>query len=195
MMQQTSPLADWAVFLQQWLRQPLTIGTIAPTNPRVGRVAARWMDFTQPGAIVELGGGIGGVALGLLQAGCPPDRLLIVERAPELVRVLQRRFPAVRVCCADACALEDLLQREGIDRLSSVVSCLPIKWFTLDQQRAVVEQTLARLNPEGSFLQLTNANASPIDTERLGLVGEPVARIWLNFLPIAIWRYRRPGAA
>jgi phosphatidylethanolamine/phosphatidyl-N-methylethanolamine N-methyltransferase len=195
MMQQATLLSDWRVFLQQWLRQPLAIGTVAPTNPRVGRAAARWMDWTQPGAVVELGGGIGGVAAGLLQAGCPPERLLIIERAPELAGILQRRFPQVRVRCADACRLEELLQREGIDRLASVVSCLPIKWFTSSQQQAVVDQSLARLNPQGSFLQLTNGNSSPIAMERLGLAGEPVARIWLNFLPIAIWRYRRAGTA
>jgi phospholipid N-methyltransferase len=60
----------------------------------------------------------------------------------------------------------------------------------------VLDPCFARLGPGGSFVQLTNALASPIAAAELGLAGEEVMRIWAHFLPVQIWRYRRqPEAA
>jgi phosphatidylethanolamine/phosphatidyl-N-methylethanolamine N-methyltransferase len=188
-------LADLPVYFSQWLRDPLGIGSLLPTNPLVGRTAARWLSLDRPGAIVELGGGIGSVTRGLLQAGCPPERLVVIEREPQFVRILERRFPRVRVLAGDAADLMSLLQRAGVDRLAGVLSCLPIKWFPLALQSAVVNQGFELLDPRACLLQLTNAGTSPLPMAPLGLAGEPVAHVWLNFLPIRIWRYTRPRGA
>jgi phosphatidylethanolamine/phosphatidyl-N-methylethanolamine N-methyltransferase len=186
-------LADWQVFFAQWLRHPLAIGAALPTNPLVGRTAARWLSVERPGFIVELGGGIGSVSLGLLRAGCPAERLVILEREPAFVDVLKRRFPGVRILCGDAGDLVAVLRRHGIDRVASVLSCLPIKWFSPALQRSVVEQSFAVLDPKGCMLQLTNVSASPLPMDELHLSGQPVARVWFNFLPMVIWRYTRPA--
>jgi phosphatidylethanolamine/phosphatidyl-N-methylethanolamine N-methyltransferase len=75
-----------------------------------------------------------------------------------------------------------------------VVSSLPIKWFPLAAQRAVLDACFARLGPGGAFVQLTNALASPVAAAELGLAGEEVTRIWAHFLPVQIWRYWRIAA-
>ncbi|MBX6323482.1 MAG: hypothetical protein IRY94_16785 [Rhodospirillaceae bacterium] len=183
--------ADLSVYLAQWLRHPLGIGALLPTNPLVGRVAMRWVPLDRPGAVVELGGGIGSVTKGLLQAGCPPERLVVIEREPDFVRILRRRYPTLRVLLGDAADLKTLLLRAGVDRLAGIVSCLPIKWFPLALQRAVVGQGLELLDPRGCLLQLTNGRSSPLPLEPLGLAGAVVARVWFNFLPIVLWRYTR----
>jgi phospholipid N-methyltransferase len=79
----------------------------------------------------------------------------------------------------------------GLAPLAGVVSSLPIKWFDLADQRAVVEGCFANMPPEGVFLQLTNALASPLPMRPLGLEGVEVARIWNHFPPVQIWRYCR----
>jgi phosphatidylethanolamine/phosphatidyl-N-methylethanolamine N-methyltransferase len=141
--------------------------------------------------VLELGGGTGGVTRGLIDAGCPIERLAVIEREPDLARYLERRFQGLHVICGDACDSAALLADAGVERLAAVVSSLPIKWFPRRAQRAVLEGCFARLGPDGSFIQLTNALASPLPAAELDLEGEEVLRIWAHFLPVQIWRYRR----
>jgi phosphatidylethanolamine/phosphatidyl-N-methylethanolamine N-methyltransferase len=152
---------------------------------------ARELALDRPGAVLELGGGTGSLTRGLIAAGCPAERLVVIEREPDLARHLQQRLAGVRVICGDAGDTERLLAGAGIERLATVVSSLPIKWFPRAQQRAVLDASFAALGEDGSFVQLTNALASPIPADELGLIGAEVARIWLHILPVQIWRYRR----
>ncbi len=188
----SAPRGDREIFFRHWLRDPLGIGAMLPSGAKVARGMARELRLDQPGAVLELGGGTGGVTRGILAAGCPVERLVVIEREPDLARYLERRFPGVRVICGDACDTDRLLAATGIERLATVVSSLPIKWFPRAGQRAVLEACFRRLGPEGSFVQLTNALASPLPTAELDLAGKEVMRIWAHFLPTQIWCYRRP---
>jgi phosphatidylethanolamine/phosphatidyl-N-methylethanolamine N-methyltransferase len=187
------PPSDRHIFFRHWLKNPLGIGALLPSGARVARGMARELELDRPGAVLELGGGTGGVTRGLVAAGCPLERLIVIERERDLARYLARRFAGLRVICGDACDTGALLAEAGIERLASVVSSLPIKWFPLTAQRAVLDACFAKLGADGAFVQLTNALASPLPAAELGLAGEEVMRIWLHFLPVQIWRYRRPG--
>lgn len=182
------------IFFRHWLSNPLGIGAILPSGGSVARAMARELALDRPGAVLELGGGTGSLTRGLIAAGCPAERLVVIEREPDLARHLQQRLPGVRVICGDAGDTARLLAGAGIERLATVVSSLPIKWFRRTQQRAVLDASFAALGEGGSFVQLTNALASPIPAAELGLIGAEVARIWLHILPVQIWRYRRDGA-
>jgi phosphatidylethanolamine/phosphatidyl-N-methylethanolamine N-methyltransferase len=187
--------SDRPLFFRHWLKNPLGIGALLPSGAKVARGMARELSLDRPGAVLELGGGTGGVTQGLIAAGCPVERLCVIEREPDLARYLTRRFPGVRVIAGDACAAGSLLADAGIERLATVVSSLPIKWFPRRAQRAVLDACFDRLGPGGAFVQLTNALASPLPAAELGLAGEEVVRIWMHFLPVQIWRYRRPVGA
>ena len=189
-----APPGDGQIFFRHWLRNPLGIGAALPSGAKVARAMARELELERPGAVLELGGGTGGLTRGLIAAGCPPERLVVVERESELAAYLARRFAGVRVICGDARDSEAMLAEAGVDALATVVSSLPIKWFPLAAQRAVLDACFARLGAGGGFVQLTNALASPIPAAALGLAGEEVTRIWAHFLPVQIWRYRRAAA-
>src|SRR5215471_15251444 len=130
---------------------------------------ARLVDLGRPGPVLELGAGTGSLTRGLLRAGCPPERLIAIECEPRLGETLRRGCPGIATIIGDATALEDLLAERGIERLCAVVSSLPIKWFSVAEQRAVVAPCLARLGSGGRFLQMTNAFSSPLATRRLGI--------------------------
>jgi len=179
------------IFFRHWLSDPLGIGALLPSGGSVARALARELALERPGAVLELGGGTGSLTRGLIAAGCPAERLVVIEREPALALHLQQRLPGVRVICGDAGDAATLLVRAGIDRLATVVSSLPIKWFPRAQQRAVLDASFAALGDGGALVQLTNALSSPIPADAFGLTGEEVARIWLHFLPVQIWRYRR----
>jgi phosphatidylethanolamine/phosphatidyl-N-methylethanolamine N-methyltransferase len=76
-----------------------------------------------------------------------------------------------------------------------VVLSLPIKWFSIAAQRAVVEPCLKLLGPGGVLLQMTNAFASPIAIEPLGIAGERIAHVWRNLPPAQVWAYSRLAEA
>lgn len=99
-----------ALFFRHWLRQPLGIGAILPSGGAVARAMARVSAFSRPGVVLELGGGTGSITRALLSAGCPPERLLPVERERELAASLRRRLPAVAVVEADAADLDAVVR-------------------------------------------------------------------------------------
>jgi phosphatidylethanolamine/phosphatidyl-N-methylethanolamine N-methyltransferase len=143
------------------------------------------------GAVLELGAGTGSLTRGLLRRGCEAQRILALEREERLTATLRRDFPGIATIAGDAIALENHLAELGIDQLCAVVSSLPIKWFSVDAQRAVVAPCLGRLGPGGKFLQMTNAFTSPIATRPLGIAGACVAHVWGNLPPAQIWAYSK----
>lgn len=183
--------AESALFFRHWLRHPLEIGAFLPSSPGVGRAMAREVPLDRPGVVLELGGGTGAVTASLLEAGCLPERLIVVEREPALAALLRRRFARCRVIGGDACAIGEILAELGVTRLAATVSSLPIKWFPLVSQRAVIAPCLDLAGAGASFIQLTNALVSPVAMGALDLAGEEIARIWSQFPPVQIWRYRR----
>lgn len=183
---------DAALFFGLWLQRPLQIAAITPSSARLATAMARLVDLARPGPVLELGAGTGSLTRGLLRAGCPAGRVIALEREPALAATLRRSFPGIATIAGDATALADHLARRGIGPLCAVVSSLPIKWFSLAAQRAVVEPCLCRLGPDGRFLQLTNAFSSPIAIGPLGLCGTRVAHVWRNLPPAQIWAYSAP---
>ncbi len=187
--------AESALFFRHWLRHPLEIGAFLPSSAAVGRAMAKAVAFDRPGMILELGGGTGPVTASLLEAGCPPERLIVVEREAALAAMLRRRFERLQIVEGDACAIAEILAERGVTRLAAIVSSLPIKWFPIASQRAVIAPCLALAGEGGSFIQLTNALVSPVAMSALDLDGAEVARVWSQFPPVQVWRYRRRRGA
>ncbi|HMD64861.1 MAG TPA: methyltransferase domain-containing protein [Stellaceae bacterium] len=180
--------AGATVFFGLWLQKPLHIAAANPSGPRLADALARCVELDRPGAVLELGAGTGSLTRGLVRAGCPPDRIIAIEREPRLAAVLRDEFPRMRVIEGDATRIDEYFAGRG-ERLAAVVSSLPIKWFPLEAQRAIVQPCLDLLGPGGQFLQMTNAFSSPLPTDRLGIAGREICRIWLNLLPAQIWSY------
>src|SRR5580700_1174988 len=120
---------DATLFFGLWLQRPLQIAAVTPSSSHFAAVMARLVDLDRPGAVLELGAGTGSLTCGLLRAGCPPERLIALEREAALAISLSRKYPRVSTIVGDATALTDHLAERGIDRLCAVVSSLPIKWF------------------------------------------------------------------
>lgn len=180
-----------AIFFRAWLRAPLQIGSLLPSSNAMGRAFAKLLDLNQPGDVLELGSGTGAISQGLLDAGVPPARLVMVEREPELASYLRRRFPAARIVESDATEIGAVLENLNGREISAVVSSLPIVWFPIEDQAAIVHACLDVVGDGGSFLQMTNLPTSPLPMEKLGIKGKRAERVWRNVPPSFIWRYWR----
>jgi phosphatidylethanolamine/phosphatidyl-N-methylethanolamine N-methyltransferase len=174
-----------------WLKNPRKIGAVAVSSPELAAAMARQVP-RGPGYVVELGGGTGSVTKALLKAGTPPDKLIVVERDPTLHRLLQQRYPGVRVVLGDAGKLQKLLQREGVDHVKAIVSSLPLVSMKRSLQNRITAQIFRVLGPGAPLIQFTYSLFSPIPRRRFGVHGEVEDRVLQNLPPAHVWVYRKP---
>jgi phosphatidylethanolamine/phosphatidyl-N-methylethanolamine N-methyltransferase len=176
-----------------WLKNPRKIGAVAVSSSELAAAMARQVP-RGPGWVVELGGGTGSVTKALLKAGTPPEKLIVVERDPTLHKVLQERYPGVKVLLGDAGRLQSLLKREGIDHVKAIVSSLPLISMKRSLQDRITAQAFMVLQPGAPLIQFTYSLFSPIARRRHGVHGEVGDRVLQNLPPASVWIYRKPHA-
>jgi phosphatidylethanolamine/phosphatidyl-N-methylethanolamine N-methyltransferase len=187
--------SDSRLLLKLWLKNPMQIGTVAPSSPELASAMARHIPpigKIGEGYVVELGGGTGPVTRAILEAGVPPDRLIVIERDPHLHKHLSERYPNVRVLRGDAMHLQQLLRREGVAPVRAVVSSLPLLVMKKAVQHRIGAQIFAVLEPDAPMIQFTYGLFSPLkNRRRLGVSGGVKDRVLQNIPPASVWLYRR----
>lgn len=176
-----------------WLKNPRKIGAVAVSSAELAAAMARQIP-RGPGWVVELGGGTGSVTKAIIRGGTPPEHLIVVERDPTLHRVLQERYPGVKVLHGDAAKLQSLLKREGIDHVKAIVSSLPLISMKRTLQYRITSQAFAVLGPGAPLIQFTYSLFSPIPRRRHGVEGQVGERVLQNLPPASVWVYRKPYA-
>jgi phosphatidylethanolamine/phosphatidyl-N-methylethanolamine N-methyltransferase len=185
-------------FFLMWLRRPQRMGAVVPSSQALARAMVEGIDPDAPGAVVELGGGTGSITRAILRAGNAPQNLIVVEREAELCKVISKRYPGVRVLCADARDLKPLLAHAGLGPVKAVVSGLPLVAMAREDCRRILAGAFAILAPGGQFLQFTYSPVSPVPQKtiaELGLQGVRSQWVFSNLPPAAVWRYRRAEEA
>ena len=183
--------AESRLLFKLWLKNPRKIGAVAVSSAELAAAMARQIP-RGPGWVVELGGGTGSVTKAIIRAGTPPENLIVVERDPTLHRVLQERYPTVKVLHGDAAKLQSLLKREGIDHVKAIVSSLPLISMKRTVQDRITSQAFAVLGPGAPLIQFTYSLFSPIQRRRHGVEGQVGERVLQNLPPASVWVYRKP---
>ena len=185
--------AESRLLFKLWLKNPRKIGAVAVSSAELAAAMARQVP-RGPGYVVELGGGTGSVTKALLKAGTHPDKLIVLERDPTLHKLLQERYPDVKVLLGDAARLQTLLKREGIDHVRAIVSSLPLISMKRSLQHRITAQIFSVLEPGAPLIQFTYSLFSPIPRRRFGVHGEVGDRVLQNLPPASVWVYRKPHA-
>jgi len=184
-------LSESRLLLKLWLKNPLKIGAVAASSPELASAMARHIPLHNGGYVVELGGGTGPVTRAILDTGVPADRLIVVERDPDLHRHLSKRYPNVRVLQGDAMHLQQLLRRAGIHPVKAIVSSLPLLSMKKAIQHRIGAQAFSVLEPGAPFIQFTYGLFSPLNRHRLGVHGTVEDRVLQNLPPASVWLYRK----
>lgn len=193
------------VFFRSLLRNPLSVGAVAPSSPRLSRLVASSVDVHASNVdcsnvhdsnghgsmVLEVGAGTGSITEALLENGLKPERLLVIERDVLLAAYLQDRFPRVQVHCGDALHASSILDNEHVGKIQTLLSSLPIRNFRPADQIALIRAMMRTLSPTGQLIQYTYAPYCPIPTAELGLKAECLGRVWMNLPPAAVWRFTR----
>jgi len=183
-------------FFRQWLREPRAMASLAPSGRDLAKkVAAACGPAAR--SVVELGGGTGAITEALLERGIAPERLLVLERNPELFALLLARFPAVNVVRGDAFRLAEVVSGSRglrVGKVDAVASGLGLVTMSDDEQRRLLRGILRVLSPQGRLVQFTYLPRCPVRPElraELGLDARRVANSLANFPPAFVYILRR----
>jgi phospholipid N-methyltransferase len=158
---QTHTSDDFGHFFRGWIRNPLAIGAFAPSGKSLAKLMAK--DVMRGDRVIELGAGTGTVTAALLDNGVLPTDLYVVERDPQFVKILKRRFPRCHVINADALELDPPSDATGA--FDFVISGLPLLCFSPDMRCRALRQMLRLLKPHGCIHQFTYAGRCPVDRD------------------------------
>lgn len=189
---------NWT-FFRQWLKNPLRVAAISPSSQQLARQMMLEVPRTAR-RVIELGGGTGVFTQALLDHGIAAAGLLVLELNEELHQHLQKRFPAVRVVCADARDLADVAQASGFGgehQADVIISGLGLLSMPKPTQLAIMSAALATLKTDGRFVQFTYGPANPVAREvleQLGLNARRSSFTWWNVPPATVYVYTRRTA-
>lgn len=182
-------LRDHVRFLGRLVISPRNVGAIAPSGAMLADAMVAPLPLDGP--ILELGPGPGAFTRAILRKGLIADQLTLIERDPEFVRTLQRKFPGVHVLHGDALHLDQLLPpHQYHQKFSGVISGLPLLNFPVAVREKLVADVLDYLQPGAPFVQFSYGLNSPVRESQTCSV-EQSAFVWNNLPPARVWVYRR----
>jgi phosphatidylethanolamine/phosphatidyl-N-methylethanolamine N-methyltransferase len=185
------------LFFRRAMAHPLQLFSPLPSSASLGRLVARHIPDIARARVVEIGGGTGAITRALLEAGLPPDRLIVIEIDDVLADYLRREFPDVRVISGDAALLPELLPRSWRGAVGTVINGIPMAVLSAPAQQHLFDTLIGALGAGGRYLQYTYSLFSPLQARRLGLKGRRLGITFGNFPPASLWTYSRnqPAAA
>jgi phospholipid N-methyltransferase len=192
-------LTEHLLFLRAMLRNPRSVGAIAPSS----RHLARRMVMGIGGAeqIVELGPGTGAFTREIVNRLGPGGRVLAVETNRSFVERLLRAWPQVDCVCASAETLPALASARGISGVDHIISGLPFASLPAATTRRILDGVHETLRVGGTFttFQYVHAYGMPAAagfrrelSARLG--SEPHSALVVRNIPPALvltWRRLR----
>jgi phosphatidylethanolamine/phosphatidyl-N-methylethanolamine N-methyltransferase len=191
-------LSNPLIFLRGWSRDPVAVGLPFESSYWTARrLAQAALDAAIPGSgpVLELGAGTGAVTQALIEAGCPVDQIIVVERDAELCATLERRFRGLRVLHGNALEVGEILARARIFSVCVVLSGLPMRTLAPQAAARCYSGAFKLMQSGGAIIQYTYGFRSPVEPDEavLKLDATFVGREWRNVPPIGIWSYRLSG--
>ena len=186
-------MSDITLFAKRWLLNPRDNGAVVPSSDALARAITQSID-PAGGPVLELGPGTGVFTRQILAAGLPPQDLVLVEKHRDFVSHLYEQFPCVRVEQLDATQLASNKLLRAEQGFQAVISGLPLLAMSPCTQLKVLYGCLRFMRPEAALYQFTYRWRCPVVApvmQRLGLVAEPIARVWQNFPPASVFRISR----
>jgi phospholipid N-methyltransferase len=190
-------------FFLEFVRDPMTVGAVAPSGPALARVATAAVSSTGSPIVVELGPGTGSFTAAIQRRLAGRGRHIAVEVNARFAQKLAALHPEVEVVHADAADLAAVLAQRGLRQADVVVCGLPWAAFPENQQRDVLSSVVATLSPHGVFTTFAYVHARWTPPARRLLrsmrsrfdevvIGRTV---WANLPPALVYYCRRPAQA
>ncbi|MCZ0953160.1 MAG: methyltransferase domain-containing protein [Rhodospirillaceae bacterium] len=178
-------------FLGTLVREPLSVGAVAPSSRRLaGHMVA---DIVPGSRVIELGAGTGAVTRAILDSGVTPNDLLVIEQNEAFSEMLRKRFPGIEVITGNAVGLNRYV-RALPGPADFVVSGLPLLLFSPGRKLRLLHQVFSVLTADGAFHQFTYGGRCPVERavlRRLGLEATLLRFTPINMPPAFVYRLQR----
>ncbi|MFI9526514.1 class I SAM-dependent methyltransferase [Micromonospora rosaria] len=187
-------------FFLEFVRNPLTVGAVAPSSPALAEVATAAVPRTGAPTVVELGPGTGAFTELIQRRLAGGGRHIAVEVNARFAQRLAARHPSVEVVNADATVLRDVLAHRGVGPVDVIVSGLPWAAFDHQLQHEILSEAVAVLQPGGvltTFAYVHARYAPParrlLRSLRSRFEEVVISRtVWSNLPPALVYVCRRP---
>lgn len=179
------------VFFKCLVKNPRSLGAILPSSKALSRFICNHVDLKSSSPILELGPGTGRFTRALLNMGCDPSRLYLIELDLDLCVFLRKNFPDVHVIHGDASQLDILLPKLVQGHVSTIISGIPLINILQDDIARIIFSCLSMLDQNGSLLQFTYGPLSPLPARKFGLKKKKLGYIFQNFPPACVWEYTK----
>ncbi len=192
-------MRTWAGFLRQFVRDPATIGAVAPSSRTLAVRMVEWIDFGAADVVVEYGPGTGAFTAEILRRLRPDATYLGLEVSPVMVSHLRERFPRITVYEDCAANIRSRLQDHQVDAVDVIISGLPWAVFSEDVQDRILSESVEALADGGVFATFAylqgllmpagirfrnklNSMFAAVETSRV---------TWFNLPPAFVYRCRK----
>ena len=112
-------------FLQAFLKNPGTVGSITPSSPELARRMVAGIRPNEQDVVLELGVGTGAITKFLQDVVPNENSYLGIELDRDLVRSLKRNYPEMRIVRGDAVDASEIHRRSGLGKVGMIICCLP----------------------------------------------------------------------
>ena len=112
-------------FLQAFLKNPGTVGSITPSSPELARRMVAGIRPDADNVVMELGVGTGAITKFLQERVPDENSYLGIELDRDLVRILKRNYPDMKIVRGNALNASDLHRRSGLGNVRTIICCLP----------------------------------------------------------------------
>jgi phosphatidylethanolamine/phosphatidyl-N-methylethanolamine N-methyltransferase len=141
------------VFIKEFLKHPLQIGSIIPSSCFLERRVVEAAGVKSANVIVELGPGIGGITRAILSAMPHQAKLLSIEVNPVFSRLVgniedNRLIPHL----GSAIELRSIISKYDLDPPEAIVSGIPFSTMSHSVGSQIIEAVSSLLSPNGRFV-------------------------------------------
>ncbi len=155
-----SDLPEHLVFWNGVLRNPRSVGALAPSSPYLARHMVR--EVKRGSRTVELGPGTGAFTGEIVARAGPDGRVLAVDIDAEFCKRVGRAWPQIDCVCASAETLPALATHRGMSPVDHIVSGLPFGSLPAKTTRLILDAVCETLRPGGTFTTFQYVHAYPL---------------------------------
>ena len=188
------PLREQLQFAGQMIRNPKTVGAVAPSSKILARTMVAGLGELQPGSvIIELGPGTGAFTRQLCQDR-PENIILAIERSPSFAQQLQKNGLKAEVIEGCATEIANHLQAHTPDApVGGVLSGLPLLSLPEQIRDSIFKAIRDVLAPGQPYVQFTYSRRSWNKFMPQGFKLRKQHRVWRNIPPATALVFERIG--